>query len=85
VSPVLTSELNDDSETSSVEYLELKQAQGEAWAVGGAVKHYRPIDGYEGLHRWDPTAEWTEKEEKQLIRRVSDQLSDPSTYLTWSD
>ena len=29
-----------------------------------------PIDSYEGRHRFDPRAEWSEKEEKALVRRV---------------
>lgn len=32
--------------------------------------HYRPIDSYEGLHRWDPNFQWTELEEKRLVRKV---------------
>jgi hypothetical protein len=31
---------------------------------------YMPIEGYEGRHRYDPKARWTEAEEKALIRRV---------------
>ena len=40
------------------------------YATGGSTRHYRPIPEYEGLHRWDPTAEWTEKEEKKLVKKV---------------
>ena len=40
-------------------------------AGGGSVELYAPIDEYEGKHRYDPTAEWTEKEEQVLVRRVS--------------
>ena len=32
---------------------------------------YRPISTYEGIHRWDPDFEWTEQEEKRLIKKVS--------------
>lgn len=31
---------------------------------------YRPIDSYEGIHRWDPEFEWTENEEKRIVRKV---------------
>ncbi|KAJ5087567.1 hypothetical protein N7456_011183 [Penicillium angulare] len=31
---------------------------------------YRPIDGYEGLHRWDPDFQWTEQEEKRIVRMI---------------
>ncbi|CAI7661381.1 unnamed protein product [Penicillium bialowiezense] len=39
-------------------------------AGGGSVELYAPIPEYEGKHRYDPTAEWTEKEEKVLVRRL---------------
>ena len=40
----------------------------------GADSHhlFRPIDSYEGLHRWDPDFQWTEQEEKKVVRKVSD-------------
>jgi len=48
-----------------------KQLAGAAYAEGGLTKFYAPIPEYEGRHRWDPTAEWTDAEEKKLVRRVS--------------
>lgn len=33
-------------------------------------RYYKPIDSYEGLHRWDPEFEWEEWEEKRLVRKV---------------
>ncbi|CAI7588344.1 unnamed protein product [Penicillium palitans] len=39
-------------------------------AGGGSLEFYEPIPEYEGRHRYDPLAEWTEKEEKQLVRRL---------------
>jgi hypothetical protein len=39
-------------------------------AAGGSVELYAPIPEYEGKHRYDPKAEWTEKEEQVLVRRV---------------
>lgn len=42
----------------------------DAYVGGVAVELYEPIPEYEGRHRYDPTAEWTEKEEKKLVRRV---------------
>ena len=46
------------------------QGNGNAFADGGATELYEPIPEYEGRHRYDPTAEWTEKEEKKLVRKV---------------
>lgn len=33
-------------------------------------RYYKPIPEYEGFHRWDPDFEWTEEEEKRMIRKV---------------
>lgn len=33
--------------------------------------HYKPIESYEGYHRWDPKFQWEAKEEKKLVRKVS--------------
>ena len=33
-------------------------------------RHYKPIPEYEGAHRWDPDFEWTEDEEKAIVRKV---------------
>jgi hypothetical protein len=34
-------------------------------------RFYKPIPEYEGIHRWDPDFDWTEEEEKRIIRKVS--------------
>jgi hypothetical protein len=34
-------------------------------------RHYKPIDTYEGIHRWDPEFEWEEWEEKKIVRKVA--------------
>ncbi|KAJ5729608.1 uncharacterized protein N7483_004116 [Penicillium malachiteum] len=31
---------------------------------------YRPIDSYEGIHRWDPNFEWTKEEEQKIVRKI---------------
>ena len=46
------------------------QRGGEAFASGGQTRFYEPCENYEGRHRWDPKAEWTDKEEKRIIRKV---------------
>lgn len=33
-------------------------------------RYYKPIPTYEGIHRWDPEFEWSEQEEKRIIRKV---------------
>jgi hypothetical protein len=32
---------------------------------------YRPVDTYEGLHRYDPYFEWEPEEERKVVRKVS--------------
>ena len=41
-----------------------------AFASEGLHDYSKPIDSYEGRHRWDPEFEWDEKEERRLIRKV---------------
>ena len=33
-------------------------------------EYYKPIDTYEGRHRYDPKFEWTEKEERRIVRKI---------------
>lgn len=33
-------------------------------------RFYKPIPEYEGAHRWDPDFEWTEQEEKAVVKKV---------------
>ncbi|KAK3391150.1 major facilitator superfamily domain-containing protein [Podospora didyma] len=47
-----------------------KQLEGEAFASGGQARYYEPIDSYEGKHRWDPEAEWSDKEEQHIVRKL---------------
>lgn len=35
-----------------------------------AVDIYKPIEGYEGAHRFVPDATWTQAEESALVRKV---------------
>jgi hypothetical protein len=34
------------------------------------IHHFVPITSYEGYHRFDPEATWTEEEENKLIKKV---------------
>lgn len=59
----------------------------------GLEDAYVPIDTYEGRHRFDPNFQWTEQEEKKLVRKVrcfflyvslldyTETYQDRSTYL----
>jgi hypothetical protein len=34
-------------------------------------EHYKPIESYEGYHRYDPNYTWSWEDEKKIIRKVS--------------
>lgn len=57
--------------SDSLDIGDLKQALGAVHAEGGLTRNYAPIAEYEGRHRWDPRAEWTNAEEKRVVRKVS--------------
>jgi hypothetical protein len=45
--------------------------EGETFVTKG-LRHdaYRPVDTYEGLHRYDPEFEWEHEEERKVVRKV---------------
>ena len=62
------------SETSNDPILkddDRKDLETPAFQEEHARDCYAPIDSYEGRHRYDPTAQWTEAEERVLVRKVS--------------
>jgi hypothetical protein len=75
--PISTTEVESDSRGTS-DGDESDKEQRLAPAAGKSTFHsvedhrfYKPIDSYEGLHRWDPHFEWTPEEEKRIVRKVS--------------
>ena len=36
----------------------------------GFEEHHRPIESYEGYHRYDPKFEWELEEERKVVRKV---------------
>lgn len=48
-----------------------KRTEGRAFDNDSLESFYKPIDSYEGRHRYDPSFEWTPKEEKRVVRKVS--------------
>ncbi|KAB5585756.1 major facilitator superfamily domain-containing protein [Coniochaeta sp. 2T2.1] len=61
---VVADSIGSDSDDSH------QYVSGEVFAQGGQHQYYEPIAEYEGRHRYDPAAQWTEAEEKRLIRRL---------------
>ena len=45
-------------------------ADGSVFSDSRTADIYAPIEKYEGAHRFDPKATWTEEEELSLVRRV---------------
>lgn len=66
------------SETASVDKSDdesLVKNIDNVWDAPEATELYKPIEGFEGTHRFDPSATWTKAEEKALVRRVLPILS----------
>ena len=40
-------------------------------SAGLEAQKYRPVDTYEGIHRYDPDFEWEPEEERRVVRKVS--------------
>ncbi|PNS15680.1 hypothetical protein CAC42_4132 [Sphaceloma murrayae] len=48
----------------------LPNRTGGAFAVGSLEEYHKPVAGYEGLHRYDPSYQWEPVEEKRLVRKI---------------
>ena len=59
-----------DASSDEISLENKPQVAGETFATGAQTRFYKPIDTYEGRHRWDPNAEWTEQEERKIVRKV---------------
>ena len=80
--PLFTSERSVDDRSDSLQpgsVYAVKDSLGKDLFSKGAANtfeteslesYYKPIDGYEGLHRYDPSYTWEPAEEKRLVRRV---------------
>jgi hypothetical protein len=50
------------------------QATGAAFSGAGLkARFYKPIDRYEGKHRYDPDFVWEPEEERKVVRKVRNQ------------
>ena len=45
--------------------------QGTVFSDPREAELYEPIEKYEGKHRFDPHATWSDEEERNLVRRVA--------------
>ncbi|KAL1648075.1 hypothetical protein SLS58_002402 [Diplodia intermedia] len=44
------------------------------FATSGLDQYYRPVEGYEGLHRYDPDFEWEPEEERRVVRKIDKRI-----------
>jgi hypothetical protein len=51
--------------------------------VDGLETFYKPIEGYEGLHRYDPEYTWSSTDERSVVRKVC--LTSLTVYLDPTD
>ncbi|KAB8262113.1 major facilitator superfamily domain-containing protein [Aspergillus pseudonomiae] len=76
--PVSTIEVDTDSPVASTKYDSDRERQesptqplpGKSTFETEDHRLYRPIDSYEGIHRWDPDFRWTEEEERKIVRKI---------------
>jgi hypothetical protein len=45
--------------------------QGKAFDNEGLTTFYKPIEGYEGNHRYDPKYRWSRVDEQKVVLKVS--------------
>jgi hypothetical protein len=62
---------SNSQSTEDIETSQLDNIHGSVFDDSGAAQFYKPIEKYEGAHRFDPSATWTPEEERKLIRTVS--------------
>lgn len=64
--------VDDDHEDGFVSSSEedLVKNTDNVFVAPEAQELYKPVEGFEGAHRFDPTATWSAEEEKKLVRRV---------------
>lgn len=57
------------SDTASL-HSEIVNSHHNVFAAPEAVDMYKIVDGFEGAHRFEPSATWESQEEEKLVRRV---------------
>jgi hypothetical protein len=67
------------SATSSKTELDVDDPAGHnVWTNEDSKELYKPIEGYEGAHRFDPSLTWTEEEEKRLVTQLDWRIALPA-------
>ena len=63
-------ESDSSSDSGAKDHRRYKEYNEAAFDQSEDPRFYKPIPEYEGIHRWDPDFDWTEEEEKRLVRKV---------------
>jgi hypothetical protein len=70
-----------NSSDTSVDGSGTKGKDGTTFVSAGLGKdHYRPVESYEGIRRYDPDFVWEKKEEKRLVRKVHGNILERLSY-----
>ncbi|KAG5920256.1 hypothetical protein E4U42_006256, partial [Claviceps africana] len=70
------------SSTSSLDESSNKPSRNRGVFVAPeAAEVYRPVQGFEGAHRFDPAAKWTDEEEKNLVRKLNWKIALPACVM----
>jgi hypothetical protein len=48
-----------------------REREAVTFDTAGLDAHYKPVESYEGIHRYDPKFEWEPEEERRVVRKVS--------------
>ena len=77
VDPASVTTSSSASLQGDIESGDEKNIHGSVFDDDAAAHFYKPIEKYEGRHRFDPTATWTAEEERKLVRTVRTLLNLP--------
>jgi hypothetical protein len=69
---VAKTELAASSSASETDVQSSDIRKGQTFATSGlSARFYKPLDSYEGKHRYDPDFDWEPEEERKVVRKVS--------------
>ncbi|EPS26692.1 hypothetical protein PDE_01630 [Penicillium oxalicum 114-2] len=68
--PNVSSASDIDSSSTSSNPQTRKRPLDSTFDTTEDPRYYKPIPEYEGIHRWDPEFEWTEEEEKAVVKKI---------------
>jgi len=68
---VSTRPVEKDIDASSQSKDEQPHTSSNTFVSAGLDDYYKPLESYEGYHRYDPEFVWEPKEEKKIVRKVS--------------